>query len=66
MPVPSHLATFWDAFVKSAGGVDQGDGSLSFWQAAHRQYFTRECARADREFSEYMLVACERFKVVFP
>lgn len=43
----------------------EGDGSLSFWREAHRQYFTRECARAGRQFSEDMLVACERFKVVY-
>ncbi len=42
-----------------------GDGSLSFWQHAHRQYFSRECARAGREFAESMLVACECFKVVY-
>ena len=43
----------------------EGDGSLSFWQEAHRKYFTRECATAGREFSESMLVACERFRVVY-
>ena len=42
----------------------EGDGSLSFWQEAHREYFTRECSRAGREFSESMLVVCECFKVV--
>ena len=154
MPVPSHLATFWNAFVKSTGAVDEarfyeafyfgdsealanelgelvlrgikcatagsvwsfeaegkrlpvpgdlsivtnwsgeplciietravdvvpfsdvgaefaaiegeGDGSLLFWQEAHRRYFTRECAMAGRQFSESMLVACERFNVVYP
>jgi uncharacterized protein YhfF len=44
----------------------EGDGSLSFWQTAHRAYFARECAQAGREFTESMLVACERFKVVYP
>lgn len=43
----------------------EGDGSLSYWQEAHRQYFTRECARAGRQFAESMLVACERFKVIY-
>jgi len=43
----------------------EGDGSLAFWQEAHRQYFTRECAQAGRSFTESMLVACERFKVVY-
>ncbi|XLZ71011.1 ASCH domain-containing protein [Massilia sp. SR12] len=43
----------------------EGDGSLSYWREAHRQYFTRECARAGWQFNEDMLVACERFKVVY-
>ncbi|NML45654.1 ASCH domain-containing protein [Ramlibacter sp. G-1-2-2] len=43
----------------------EGDGSLSYWQRAHRQYFTRECAKADRQFLENMLVACEQFEVVY-
>lgn len=41
------------------------DGSLSFWRDAHRQYFTRECIRIGRRFSEDMPVACERFRVVY-
>jgi uncharacterized protein YhfF len=49
-----------------AAAEGEGDGSLSFWQGAHKAYFTRECAQAGREFSESMLVACERFKVVYP
>jgi uncharacterized protein YhfF len=44
----------------------EGDGSLAYWQAAHRAYFTRECAAAGRAFSEDMAVACERFRVVYP
>jgi uncharacterized protein YhfF len=43
----------------------EGDGSLSFWQDAHRQYFTRECARTGQQFTESMLVACEKFAVVY-
>jgi len=43
----------------------EGDGSLSSWREAHRQYFTRECVHAGREFAEDMLVACERFRMVF-
>jgi uncharacterized protein YhfF len=43
----------------------EGDGSLAYWMEAHRNYFMRECDRAGREFSEDMLVACERFKLVY-
>jgi uncharacterized protein YhfF len=44
----------------------EGDGSLSFWVEGHRRYFSRECERAGQAFCEEMLVACERFKVVYP
>jgi len=44
----------------------EGDGSLSFWREAHFSYFKREASQAGREFSEDMLVACERFKLVYP
>lgn len=48
-----------------ASAEGEGDGSLAFWRDAHKQYFTRECALAGREFSEDMLIVCERFHVVF-
>lgn len=56
---------FNDVSSEFAATEGEGDGSLSFWRDAHRQYFTRECTRAGRQFSEDMLVACERFKVVY-
>jgi uncharacterized protein YhfF len=43
----------------------EGDGSLAYWQEGHTAYFSRECARNGRSFAPNMLVACERFKVVF-
>lgn len=43
----------------------EGDGSLAFWQSVHRDFFTRECVRAGRSFTDDMLVACERFDVVY-
>jgi uncharacterized protein YhfF len=56
---------FSEVGAEFAATEGEGDGSLSFWQAGHRQYFTRECARAGRQFAESMLVACERFSVVY-
>lgn len=44
----------------------EGDGSLAFWQSAHRAYFGRECQRLGRVFAEDMPVVCERFRVVYP
>ena len=48
-----------------AAAEGEGDGTLASWQQAHRSYFSRECAAAGRQFSENMLVACERFKVLY-
>ena len=43
----------------------EGDGSLEYWREAHIAFFSRDCARMGRVFSEDMRVACEQFKVVF-
>jgi uncharacterized protein YhfF len=61
-----EILPFSEVTPQFAAVEGEGDGSLSFWQHAHRQYFTRDCARAGRQFTEGMLVACERFNVVYP
>ncbi|NCT82692.1 MAG: ASCH domain-containing protein [Comamonadaceae bacterium] len=60
-----EVVPFSEVSSEFAATEGEGDGSLSFWREAHRQYFTRECARAGRQFDENMLVACERFKVAY-
>ncbi len=60
-----EVVPFRDVTAEFAATEGEGDGSLSFWRQAHRTYFSRECAAAGREFSESMLVACERFAVVY-
>jgi uncharacterized protein YhfF len=37
----------------------EGDRSLTYWRAAHRQYFGRQ-----GKFSEDMMLMCERFRLV--
>lgn len=60
-----NVAPFNEVPADFAAAEGEGDGSLEFWQEAHRRYFSRECLAAGREFSESMLVACERFKVLY-
>ena len=60
-----EVVPFSEVSAEFAAIEGEGDGSLAFWREAHREFFGRECARAGREFSESMLVACERFKVVY-
>ena len=44
----------------------EGDLSLDYWRAAHRNYFSRVLPRkTDREFSEEMPLVCERFRVIY-
>jgi uncharacterized protein YhfF len=58
--VPFHQVT-----AEFAATEGEGDGSLSFWQQAHREFFSRDCARVGKQFTETMPVVCERFTVVY-
>lgn len=44
----------------------EGDGSLAYWQEAHREFFTREAKDVDLTFTEESLVVFETFSVVYP
>lgn len=59
------VVPFKDVTSDFAATEGEGDGSLEYWRAEHTRSFSRECARIGQVFSEDMLVACERFRVVF-
>ena len=63
--VSVDIVPFNEVTEDFAATEGEGDGSLAYWRQAHRAFFSRECARHGREFTEDMLVACERFKVVY-
>jgi len=42
----------------------EGDRSLEYWRRAHRNFFTRLLPKIGKEFSEDMLLVCERFRVI--
>jgi uncharacterized protein YhfF len=50
------------AFAADEG---EGDGTLAWWQAAHRRYFSRVSARLGCEFHEATPVVCQRFRLVW-
>ena len=52
-----------DAAFAAAEG--EGDGTLVWWQAAHRRYFVRVCARLGGTFDETTPVICQRFRVLW-
>jgi uncharacterized protein YhfF len=57
--VPFHAVDA--AFARDEG---EGDGSLAWWQAAHRRYFGRVCARVGERFDETAPVICQRFRLL--
>ncbi|USB31700.1 ASCH domain-containing protein [Paenibacillus sp. YPG26] len=42
----------------------EGDRTYSYWRQAHEQFFTRELSRIGLEYSEEMMLVCERFELV--
>jgi len=59
------VVPFNEVTAEFAAVEGEGDGSLDYWRREHASAFSRECARIGRVFDEAMLVACERFEVVF-
>jgi uncharacterized protein YhfF len=49
-------------FARAEG---EGDLSLEYWRAAHRNYFSRVLPKIGKEFSEDMPLVCERFKLIY-
>ncbi|HSL43333.1 MAG TPA: ASCH domain-containing protein [Anaerolineales bacterium] len=43
----------------------EGDFSLDYWRAAHRNYFSRVLPNIGKQFSEEMPLVCERFRVIY-
>jgi uncharacterized protein YhfF len=43
----------------------EGDGSLSFWRAAHRAYFSSAAARLGGHFDDQTPVLCQVFHVIW-
>lgn len=58
-----EVVAFHEVTAEFAATEGEGDGSLAFWRQAHREFFSRECTAAGREFTESMRVVCERFEL---
>lgn len=60
------VVPFNEVTAEFAAVEGEGDGSLEHWRQEHASAFSRECARIGRVFHANIMVACERFSVVFP
>jgi len=49
-------------FARAEG---EGDLSLDYWRAAHKNFFSRILPKFGMEFSEDMPLVCERFRVIY-
>jgi uncharacterized protein YhfF len=50
--------------VEFAIAEGEGDLSYAYWWKGHKEFFTTELAERGMEFSEDMLLVCERFELV--
>jgi len=51
-----------DTFAFKEG---EGDKSLAYWRAVHKDFFSRCLKEAGLAFNEKMKVVCEEFEVVY-
>jgi uncharacterized protein YhfF len=51
--------------ARYAADEGEGDGTLAWWQTAHRRYFSRVAARLGATFEETTPVICQRFRLVW-
>jgi uncharacterized protein YhfF len=52
--------------VEHAAAEGEGDGSLTWWRRAHREYYARELVGTPYVLSDNMPVVCQYFDVVYP
>lgn len=60
-----EILPFKEVTETFAAKEGEGDLSLNFWRRAHEEYFTYECSRIGKQFTEDMPVFCEEFDLVF-
>jgi uncharacterized protein YhfF len=59
------LCAYNEVDANFARAEGEGDLTLTYWRQAHREYFSRALPRIGKEFSEGMLLVCERFRVIY-
>ncbi len=60
-----ELRKFSEVDAQFARDEGEGDLSLEWWRKAHRAYFERVLADTDIVVDDDLMIACERFEVVF-
>lgn len=50
--------------VSEEFAIAEGDGSYENWKSIHERYFKNELQKVGLDYSEDMLLVCERFSLV--
>ena len=61
-----YTVPFCQVSERQAWKEGEGDRSLDYWCAVHREFFAQEMAEAGLKFAEDVGVVCEEFSVVYP
>ena len=61
-----RVLPFTEVDAEFAFDEGEGDKSLEYWRRVHHDFFTKDAAENGVKFHEKSLVACERFKLLFP
>ncbi len=61
-----YTTTFNKVTKDHAFKEGEGDRSLKYWRAVHKEFFTDEFAKLGKEFTEDIQVVCEEFQLVYP
>ncbi len=62
--VDVQLVPFDQVTAEFAALEGEGDQSLGYWRQAHQTFFERELKAHQLEFSEALLLVCERFELL--
>ena len=60
-----EIKPFNEVDARFAYDEGEGDRSLEYWRQVHRRALGRTCAEIGMQFSEELLVVCERFKLIY-
>jgi uncharacterized protein YhfF len=58
------LRKYHEVDAEFARAEGEGDLSLDYWRQAHKNFFSRILPKFGMEFSEDMLLVCERFRLI--
>jgi uncharacterized protein YhfF len=60
----AEIRRFGEVDAVFARAEGEGDGSLSWWRTAHRDYYTRVLAGSGHTVDDNLAVVCERFELL--